>query len=107
MQIENREPKIGGAASEWGGRHSNRGELVAGVADEHAGLPHGAVPDGDALDELGDRARRRRRTHLSPWPTSLLPSSPAGRTSSSSQTSTTWLLHCASQLGMPAAAVPA
>jgi len=63
-----------------GGRHSNRGELVAGVADEHAGLPHGAVPDGDALDELGDRARRRRRTHLSP----------AGRTSSSSPTSDTW-----------------
>jgi hypothetical protein len=57
-----------------GSRHSNRGELVAGVADEHAGLPHGAVPDGDALDELGDRARRRRRAHLSPWP-NFLPSS--------------------------------
>jgi hypothetical protein len=29
------------------------GELVAGVADEHAGLPHGAVPHRDALDEPG------------------------------------------------------
>jgi len=36
-----------------------RGELVAGVADEHAGLAHGAVPDRDALDELG-------HAHLSP-----------------------------------------
>jgi hypothetical protein len=32
------------------------GELVAGVADEHAGLADGAVPDGDALDEPGDAA---------------------------------------------------
>lgn len=38
----------------------NRGELVAGVADEHAGLPDGPIADRDALDELGDRARRRR-----------------------------------------------
>jgi hypothetical protein len=27
------------------------GELVACVADEHAGLPYGAVPHRDALDE--------------------------------------------------------
>lgn len=43
----------------------NRGELVAGVADEHAGLPDGPIADRDALDELGDRARRRRRAHRS------------------------------------------
>jgi hypothetical protein len=30
-----------------------RGELVAGVADEHAGLAHRAVPHRDALYELG------------------------------------------------------
>lgn len=62
-----------------------RGELVAGVADEHACLPHGAVPDGDALDELGDRApRRRRRTHLSPdrLPPYFLPRIPDADTSS-------------------------
>jgi len=43
----------------------NRRELVAGVADEHAGLPDGPIADRDALDELGDRARRRR-AHRSP-----------------------------------------
>jgi len=43
----------------------NRGELVGGVADEHAGLPDGPIADRDALDELGDRARRRR-AHRSP-----------------------------------------
>jgi hypothetical protein len=43
----------------------NRGELVAGVADEHAGLPDGPIADRDALDELGDRARRRS-AHRSP-----------------------------------------
>jgi len=38
-----------------------RGELVAGVADEHAGLAHGAVPDRDALDELGHAHLSRPR----------------------------------------------
>lgn len=42
----------------------NSGELVAGVADEHAGLPHSTIPNRDALDELGHRARRRRRAHF-------------------------------------------
>ena len=35
------------------GARAYRGELVAGVADEHAGLPHSAVPHRDALDEPG------------------------------------------------------
>ena len=37
--------------SAWAKHYS--GELVAGVADEHAGLPHSAVPHRDALDEPG------------------------------------------------------
>jgi hypothetical protein len=41
------------------------GELVAGVADEHAGLAHGAVAHRDALDEPGG-AGRHGRTHLTP-----------------------------------------
>lgn len=48
----------------WQVRGLNSGELVAGVADEHAGLPHGPIPNRDALDELGHRARRRRRAHF-------------------------------------------
>lgn len=42
-------------------RIAYRGEGVGGVGDEHAGLAHGAVPHGDALDEP---RRRRRRAHL-------------------------------------------
>jgi hypothetical protein len=38
-------------------RIAYRGEGVGGVGDEHAGLAHGAVPHGDALDEP-------RRAHL-------------------------------------------
>ena len=37
--------------SAWAKHYS--GELVAGVADEHASLPHSAVPHRDALDEPG------------------------------------------------------
>ena len=35
------------------GARAYRGELVAGVADEHAGLAHRAVAHRHALDELG------------------------------------------------------
>ena len=51
---------IGRTRTRWARRDEHyRGELVAGIADEHAGLAHGAVPDRDALDELG-------HAHLSP-----------------------------------------
>jgi hypothetical protein len=69
-----------GAAGEWrresttaqaGAAHTYRGELVAGVADEHAGLAHRAVAHSHALDELG-------HAHLSQLPAPpLLLSSPA------------------------------
>jgi hypothetical protein len=36
------------------------GELVAGVADEHVCLAHGAVPHRDALDETGEAGRHGR-----------------------------------------------
>jgi len=42
-----------------------RGELVAGVADEHTGLAYGAVADRDALDETRG-AGRHGRSRLSP-----------------------------------------
>lgn len=37
------------------------GELVTGVANQHTGLAHGSIPDGDALDEP-------RSAHLSRAP---------------------------------------
>jgi hypothetical protein len=40
------------------------GELVAGVADEHAGLAHGAVSHRDALDEPGGAGRHGRAERL-------------------------------------------
>ena len=46
-------------------RSAHSGELVAGVADEHAGLAHRAVADRDALDEPGG-AGRHGRARLSP-----------------------------------------
>ena len=58
-----------GAANGGGeaGSRAYRGELVAGVADEHAGLAHRAVAHRHALDELG-------HAHLSlPLPTLLPP----------------------------------
>lgn len=56
----------------------NGGELVAGVADEHAGLAHGAVAHGHALDEPAHRrCRPRSAAHVSP-----LLSSPATATAS-------------------------
>ena len=42
-----------------------RGELVAGVADEHTCLAHGAVADRDALDEPRGTGRHGR-ARLSP-----------------------------------------
>ena len=52
------------------GARAYRGELVAGVADEHAGLAHRAVAHRHALDELG-------HAHLSlPLPTLLPPLPP-------------------------------
>jgi hypothetical protein len=54
----------------------NSGELVAGVADEHAGLPNGPIPNRDPLDEPGHRARRRRPAHclsLAAVPTNTRP----------------------------------
>ena len=50
-----------------GERSAHGGELVAGVADEHAGLSHGAVADRDALDEPGG-AGRHGHARLSPIP---------------------------------------
>jgi hypothetical protein len=41
-------------------RGAHSGELVAGVADEHTGLAHGAIADGDALDEPGGAGRHSR-----------------------------------------------
>ena len=56
------------------GARAYRGELVAGVADEHAGLAHRAVAHRHALDELG-------HAHLSlPLPTLLPPPSSSSRT---------------------------
>lgn len=46
-------------------RSAHGGELVAGIADEHAGLAHGAVADRDALDEPGG-AGRHGRARLTP-----------------------------------------
>jgi hypothetical protein len=51
-------------------RGAHSGELVAGVADEHAGLAHGSVADGDALDEPRGAGRHRR----APFPDSSQPS---------------------------------
>ena len=46
-------------------RSAHSGELVAGVADKHTGLAHGAVADRDALDEPRG-AGRHGRACLSP-----------------------------------------
>ena len=54
----------------WKGLLAHGGELVAGVADEHAGLADGAVADRDALDEAGSAGRHGRRAHASPVPRS-------------------------------------
>jgi len=35
----------------FGRKHAHRGEFVAGVANEHAGLPYSSVPNGHTLDE--------------------------------------------------------
>lgn len=46
----------------WGVEEIPHGwELVAGVADEHTGLAHRAVPHCDALDELGRVGSHCRR----------------------------------------------
>jgi hypothetical protein len=51
-QRERWETEVNGTESRPA-KEAYRGELVAGVADEHAGLAHRAVAHRDALDELG------------------------------------------------------
>jgi hypothetical protein len=67
-EIRHRLPSLSHENLRERGAHS--GELVAGVADEHTGLAHGAIADGDALDEPGGAGRHGR----APLPDSSEPS---------------------------------